>query len=190
MAAHQDASHRVFPPLELKRSHRQIFPQQDHSSVLRTGHVQRELEAWRDAISSSRLTAHCVVNKGQRSIHRSDAQNMMGRCVWSMRLASLTVARVLYAPTAKGMAPPPKNRVGSARSCIPCHRDYQRSNRPRAFVSLALILSCGEIGHAPSLVVTGSTGNAVTWSLWKVSHHHSAVHRLRRSHALSERIGG
>jgi hypothetical protein len=155
MATHRDASHRVFPPLELKHSHLQIHLQNDSpSSVPRSGRVQRELEAWRDTTFSPRLTARCVVGKAHHSIHRSDAQNMMGRCVWSMPPASLTVARVPYALTVKDMAPPRKNRVESARSCIPCQRRSQ-SCRFRAVLPLVPTRSCGEIGHALSLAVTG-----------------------------------
>jgi hypothetical protein len=40
MATHRDASHLHFPPLELKRSHLQTHPRQDHSSVPRSGHVR------------------------------------------------------------------------------------------------------------------------------------------------------
>jgi hypothetical protein len=155
MATNRDASHRVFPPLKLKRSHLRIYLQNDSPSVPRSGHVQRALEAWRDTTFSPRLMARCIVGKAHRSIHRSGAQNMMEHCVWSMPPALLTVARVPYAHSVKDMAPPPKNRVESVRSCVLCQRASQRSHCLRAFVSLALILSCGEIGHALSLVVTG-----------------------------------
>jgi hypothetical protein len=59
--------------------------------------------------------ALCVVLKGQRSLRRSDAASMMGQCVWSMRLASLTAAVAPYVPRVKDMAlPPAKPRRVSA----------------------------------------------------------------------------
>jgi len=130
--------------------------------------------------------ALCVVVKGQRSLRRNDAPSMMGRGVWSMRPASLTVARVPDAHRVKDMAAPPTNRVGSARSCIPCHRGDQRSSRLRAFRLVFLTRSCGEIGHALSLAVTGYAGNGVIWSPWKLPpFHQPLLHRLRRSHVRS-----
>jgi len=155
MATHLNASHLHFPPLELKRSLLQTPPRQDHPSVPHSGRVRHEEEVWGDRTFSQSRMDPCVVVKGQRSLGRSDAANPMGRCVWSLRPASLTVARVPYAYRVKDMAPPPKNRVGSARSCIPCHRGDQRSSRLRAFLLLVLTRSCGEMGHALSLVVTG-----------------------------------
>jgi hypothetical protein len=153
VATYLDASYRVFPPLELKPCYLQSLPQQEHLSVLHAGRMQREKEAWEERTFSQSRMEHCVVVKEQRSIRRSDAQNMMGRCVWSMRLASLTVARVPYAPSVKDMASPAKNRVESARSCIPCRRRFQ--SRLRALLPLVLTRSCGETGHALSLAVTG-----------------------------------
>ncbi len=153
MATNRDASHRVFPPLKLKCSHLRIYLQNDSPSVPRSEHVQRALEAWRGTTFSSRLMARCIVGKAHRSIHRSGAQNMMEHCVWSMPPALLTVARVPYAHSVKDMAPPPKNRVVSARSCIPCRMWHQKIHRLCAF--LPLIPFCGGIGHAVSLAVPG-----------------------------------
>ena len=84
--------------------------------------MQREEEALGDMTFFLRLMAHYFVGKGQRSIHRSDAPNTMGRCACFMPLGSLTVAAVPYASTVKVMVPSPKNRVASALSCIPCRR--------------------------------------------------------------------
>ena len=44
VAAHLDASHRVFPPLELKPCRPRSLPRQEQPLVLRSGHVQREEE--------------------------------------------------------------------------------------------------------------------------------------------------
>src|SRR5713101_245587 len=155
VATHLDASHRVFPPLELKLCSPQAPPWQGHPSVLHSGHVQREEEAWGDRTFSRSLMARCVVGKGHRSIHKSDAANTMGRCVCSMPPGSLTVAAVPYARSVKDMAPPPKNHVVSARSCIHCRMWHQKICRLCAFLPLPLIPSCGGIGHAVSLAVPG-----------------------------------
>ena len=120
MATRRDASHLHFPPLELKLSHLQTHPWQDHPSVPRNGREQREQEAWEGKTFFLSLTARCVVGKGQPCIRRNDAPNTMGRCVCSMPPASLTVAPVPYASTVKDMASPPKNLVVSALSCIHC----------------------------------------------------------------------
>jgi hypothetical protein len=189
VASYLDASHRVFPPLKLKPCHPPTSPRQDHPSVLRNGHMQREKEALGDMTFSPNLTARCVVGKGQRSIHRSDAPNMMGRCACSMPPASLTVALVPCASTVKDMAPPPKNLVVSALSCIPCRRWDQKSRRLRAFLPLPLIPSFGVIGHALSLATRGYDGNGATWSWWKLRPFHCLAHRLRLSRVPSERIG-
>ena len=189
MAAHLDASHRVFPPLKLKLCSAQILLWQGHPSVLHSGHVLREEEALGDTTFSRSLMARCVVGKGPRSIHRSDAPNTMGRCVCSMPPGSLTVAPVLSAANVKDMAPPPKNLVVSVLSCIPCRRGHQKSSRLRAFVPLPFLPSCGVIGHAVSLAAPGYVGNGATWSRWKP---HPFRHLSRRPHlsrALSERIG-
>jgi hypothetical protein len=107
MATCRDASHRVFPPLELKLSYLQTHPWQDHPSVPHNGRVRHEEEVWGGRTFSQSRMEPCVVGKGQRSIRRNDAPSMMGPCVWSMRPASLTVALVPYAPSVKDMAPPP-----------------------------------------------------------------------------------
>jgi hypothetical protein len=73
----------------------------------------------------------------------------------------LTVARVPCVPTVKDMVSPPKNRVVSARSCIPCLDQHQKSRRLHAF--LPLIPFYGGIGRALSLAEPGSVGNAATW---------------------------
>jgi hypothetical protein len=106
-----------------------------------------------DTTFSHRLMARYVVGKGQPSLHRSDAANTMGRCVCSMLPASLTVVAVPCARSVKDMAPPPKNRVVSAQSCIPCRMWHQKIHRLCAF--LPLIPFCGGIGHAVSLAVPG-----------------------------------
>ena len=155
MAADLDASHRVFPPLELTLCHQRTHRRQNSSSVPRSGRVPRESEAWEDETFSSRLMARCVVGKGPRSIHRSDAANMMGRYACSMLPGSLTVALVPYASTVKDMVPSPKNLAVSALSCIPYRRRYQKSSRLRAVLPLPLILSFGVIGHAVSLAEPG-----------------------------------
>lgn len=188
MAAHLDASHRVFPPLELKLCCLQSLPRQEHPSVLHAGHMQHEKAVWGERTFSRKLMAHCVAGKGPRSIRKSDAANTMQRCVWSTPPASLTVVVVPYAHSVKDMAPPPKNHVVSARSCIPCPPSYQKSSRLRAVVSLLLIPSFGGIGHALSLAAPGSIGSAVIWSrctshpsrhLWACLHRLSRVPSVR-----------
>src|SRR5260370_40566968 len=89
MAAHLDASHRVFPPLKLKLCSAQILLWQGHPSVLHSGHVLREAEAWGDTTFSRSLMAPSVVGKGPSSIHRSDVAHTMGRVGCSMLPASL-----------------------------------------------------------------------------------------------------
>src|SRR5450755_4039165 len=122
VATHLDASHRVFPPLTLMPCH-QESPWQEHPSAYHTGHMPREEEALLgERTFSPNLMAPCVVSKGQRSTHRSDVANMTGRYVYCMPPGSLTVAPAPCAFTVRDMAPPPKNRVGSALSCILCHR--------------------------------------------------------------------
>src|SRR5713226_197725 len=187
VAAHLDAPHRVFPPLTLKPRHQETPRWQDHPSVHHTGHTQREEEALGDRIFSHNLMAPCVVGKGQHSTHRSDAPNMMGRCACCMPPASLTAALAPYACHVKVMASPPKNRVGSARSCIPCRRGSQKNCRLRGF--LPLILFFGVIGHAVSRAARGYNGNAATWSRWKECPFHRLAHRLRLSRGQSVRIG-
>src|SRR5258707_14578008 len=120
-----DGSHRVFPPLPLKLCSLQTSPRQDHPLVLRTGHMPHEEEVWGEKILPSRLTARCIASKEQRSIHRSDAPNMMGRYACSMLPGSLTVALVPYASTATDMVPSPKNLAVSALSSIPGRREPQ-----------------------------------------------------------------
>ena len=190
MATDLDASDRVCPPLTLNLCHLRTSPQLDHPSVPRSGRVQREQEAWEDKTFSLSLTARCIVGKGPHSIRRNDAPNTMGRCVCSMPPGSLTVARVLYACNVKDMAPPPKNLVVSALSCIPCLSQPQKS-RLRAFLPLPLPLipSSGVIGHAASLAEPGYGGNGATWSRWKPHPFHHLSRRLHLSRALSERIG-
>jgi len=151
--------------------------------------MQHEKEALGDMTFSHNLTAPCIVGKGPRSIHRSDAPNMMGRCACSMPLGSLTVAPVPSASTVKDMAPPPKNLVGSALSCIRCRRWYQKSSHLRTFLPLPLILSFGVIGHALSLAERGYDGNGAIWSRWKLRPFHCLPHRLRLSRVQSVRIG-
>ena len=191
MAADLDASHRVFPPLALKRCHRRTQRRQDHSSVPRSGHVLRESEAWEDETFSCRPMARCVVGEGPRSIRRNDAPNTMERCACSMQPASLTVARAPCASPVKNMAPPPNTLVVSALSCIPCLSLRQKSRRLRALLRLPLQLipSCGGIGRAVSLAEPGYGGNGATWSPCKPQSFHHLSRRLRLSRALSERIG-
>ena len=117
--------------------------------------MPHEEEVWGEKILPSRLTARCIASKEQRSIHRSDAPNMMGRYACSMLPGSLTVALVPYASTVKDMVPSPKDLVGSAPSCIHGHKGYQKSSRLRAFLLLPLILSFGVIGHAVLLAAPG-----------------------------------
>jgi len=162
MAAHLDASHRVFPPLKLKLCSAQILLWQGHPSVLHSGHVLREEEALGDTTFSRSLMARCVVGKGPRSIHRSDVANTMGRCVCSMLPALLTVVPAPCVRSVKDMVPSPKNLAVSALSCIPCRRGYQKSSRLRAFLPLPLIPSFGVIGHAVSRAAPGYGGNAAT----------------------------
>jgi hypothetical protein len=121
--------------------------------------MPHEEEVWGAKILPSRLMARCIASKEQRSIHRSDAPNMMGRYACSMLPGLLTVP---YASTVKDMVPSPKNLAVSARSCIPCRRGYQKSSRLRAFLLLPLIPSCGVIGHAVSRAAPGYGGNAAT----------------------------
>ena len=51
MAAHLDASHRVFPPLKLNLCAAQILLWQGHPSVLHSGPGLREEEAWGTRLS-------------------------------------------------------------------------------------------------------------------------------------------
>ena len=162
MATDLDASHRVFPPLELSLCHPRTSLRLDHLSVPRSGRGQRELGAWEDTTFFLRPTARCVVGKEQRSIHRNDALNMMGRCACSMPPVLLTVVPVPYARSVKNMAPPPNTLVVSALSCIPCLNQCQKSIHLPAF--LPLIPSCGGIGRAVSLAEPGSIGSEATWS--------------------------
>src|SRR5205807_9795333 len=111
---------------------------------------------------ASSLMARCAVGQGTHSIRRNDAPNTMERCACSMLPASLTVAAVPCASPVKNMAPPPKNLVVSALSCIPCLSPRQKSRRLRALLLLPLIPSCGGIGHALSLAEPGSVGCAAT----------------------------
>src|SRR6266851_5746142 len=99
--------------------------------------------------------ARCVVGKELRSIHRNGVPSTMGRCVCSMRPELLTVALAPCVRSVKNMAPPPKNRVGSALSCTLYRRGHQKSRHLRAFLSLLLIPSYGVIGHAASLAAPG-----------------------------------
>src|SRR6266567_9265108 len=91
VATDLDASHRVFPPLELTPCPPRTSLRLDPLSVPRSGRVQHESEAWQDTTFFLRPTARCVVGKEPRSIHRNDALNMMGRCVCSMPPGLLTV---------------------------------------------------------------------------------------------------
>src|SRR5216683_2752202 len=111
VATNLDAAHLGCPPLELNPCHPRTPPRLDYPLVPRNGRVQRESEAWEDKTSFSNLTARCVARKEQRSIHKNDAPNTMGRCVCSMPLALQTVALVPYAWAVKDMVPPPRNRV-------------------------------------------------------------------------------
>lgn len=190
MAAHLDASHRVFPPLKLNRCHPQTSPRLDHPSAPHTGREQREQEAWEGKTFCRRLMARCDVGKGQRFIRRNDAPNTMGRCACSMPPASLTVAAVPYASTVKAMATPPKTRVVSARSCIPSLSQPHTSRLP-AFLPLPLpfIPSCGVIGHAVSLAEPGYSGNVATWSRWPSPLFQYLSRPLPLSRGQSERIG-
>jgi len=189
VATHLDASHRVFPPLELKLCHLRTHRRQDSSSVPRSGHVPREEEAWGDTTFFLRLMARCVVGKGPHCIRRSDAPNMMEPCVCSMLPASPTVARVPGVSPVKNMAPPPKNLVGSALSCIPCLSLRQESRCLRAWLLLPLIPSCGGIGHAVSLAKPGYNGSAATWSRSKLHPFRHLPPPLRHSRVPNERIG-
>src|SRR5450755_86565 len=121
VATHLDASHRVFPPLELMPCH-QESPWQEHPSAYHTGLMPREEEALGVRTFSHKQMEPCVVGKGPHSPHRSDVVSMTERCVCCMPLASPTVAHVPSACHVKAMAPPPKNLVGSAPSCILCPR--------------------------------------------------------------------
>jgi hypothetical protein len=102
----------------------------------------------------------------------------------------LTVAPVLYECPVKDLAPPPKNLVVSALSCIHCLSQCQKSRRLRAFLPLPLSQSCGVIGHAVSLAEPGYGGSGVIWSQWKLHPFRHLPHRLPLSRVLSERIGG
>src|SRR6266849_2675647 len=133
--------------------------------------------------------ARCVVGMAPRSIRRSDAPNTMERCVCSMLPASLTVAPVPCASPVKNMAPPAKNLVVSALSCILCLSLWQKSRRLRALLLLPLIPSSGGIGHALSLAEPGYVGSAATWSPCKLHSFHHLSPRLLFSRAPSERIG-
>ncbi len=189
MATHLDASHRVCPPLTLNLSHPRTSRQLDHPSVPRSGRERREQEAWQDRTFSLSLTARCAVGKEHPCIRRNDAPNTMGRYVCSMPPASLTVAPVPCASTVKGMAPPPKNLVVSALSCIHCLDQRQKRRCFQALRPLLLIPSCGVIGHALSLAEPGYGGNGATWSRCKPQPFHPPSPRLCLSHALNEPIG-
>jgi hypothetical protein len=187
VATDLDASHRVFPPLELSLYHPRTSLRLDHLSAPHSGRVQRESEAWQDTTFILRPTARCVVRKEHHSIHKNGAPNMMGRCACSMPPVLLTVGAVPYARAVKNMARPLKNLVVSALCCIPCLNQCQKNIRLPAF--LPLIPSCGGIGRALSLAAPGSVGSEATWSLWKPRPFHPTPRRLLLSRALSERIG-
>src|SRR6266702_4559388 len=89
VAAHLDASHRVFPPLKLKRCSAQILLWQAHPSVLHSGHVLREEEAWGDRTFSRSLMARCVVGKGPRVAPQERRREHDGtvRVLYSARIA-------------------------------------------------------------------------------------------------------
>src|SRR5260370_17461145 len=100
-----------------------------------------------------------------------------------------TVARVHGASPVKNMAPPPKNLVGSALSCIPCLSLRQESRPLPALLLLPLIPSCGGIGHAASLAKPGYDGSAATWSRSKPHPFRHLPAPLRHSRVPNERIG-
>jgi hypothetical protein len=187
VATDLDASHRVFPPLELILCPPRTSLQLDHLSAPRSGRVQHESEAWEDKTFFLRPTARCVVGKEQRSIHRNDAPNMMGRCVCSMPPGLLTVVPVPYARSVKDMARPRKNLVVSALCCIHCLSQCQKSIHLPAFLPPSP--SCGVIGRAVSLAEPGYVGSEATWSPWKPRPFHHPSRHLLLSRALSERIG-
>ena len=89
------------------------------------------------------------------------------------------------------MAPPLKNLVVSALSCIPCLSLQQKSRRLRALLPLLLLLIpfSGVIGHALSLAEPGYGGNGATWSRCKPQPFHHVSPRLHLSRMHSERIG-
>ncbi len=148
--------------------------------------MQRASEAWEDKTFFLRPTARCVVGKEQRSIHRNDAPNRMGRCGCSMPPGLLTVVPVPYARSVKNMARLRKNLVVSALCCIHCRRGCQKSIHLPAF--LPLIPSCGVIGRAFSLAEPGYEGLEATWSSWKPHPFHhppstpSPFSRAERAH--------
>jgi hypothetical protein len=164
VATDLDASHRVCPPLTLKRCLRRTSSELDHPSVPRNGREQHEQETWQGKTFSLNRMARCAASKGPRSIHRNDAPNTMGQSVCSMPPASPTVAPVPCACNVKGMAPLPKNLVVSAPFCIHCLGQRQQRRCAQAFLSRLLIPSCGGIGHALNLAEPGSSGSARTWS--------------------------
>ena len=187
MATDLDASHRVFPPLELNLCHPRTPLRLDRPLAPRSGRVQRESEVWEDTTFFLRLMARCVVRKEQRSIHRNAAPNTMGRCACSMPHALLTVVSVPYARAVKNMARPPKNLVVSALCCIHFLRQCQKSIHLPAF--LPLIPCCGVIGRALSLAEPGYAGSEVIWSRCKPHLFRHLPQRLPFSRVLSERIG-
>jgi hypothetical protein len=154
VATNRNASDRVCPPLELNLCHRLTSPLLDRPSVLYSGRVQPEQEAWQGKTFSLSLTARCVVGKEQRSMRRNAVLNTMGHSASSMPPGSLTVEPVPYARSVKDMGPPPKNLVVSVLSCIPCLRLLPKS-RLRAFLPLLPIPFSGGIGHAVSLAEPG-----------------------------------
>jgi hypothetical protein len=74
--------------------------------------MRLEKEVLGERTFSPNPTAHSVVGKEQRCIHKSDDPNMTGWYVCSMPLGSLIVALVPCAATVKGMGLPPKNLAG------------------------------------------------------------------------------
>src|SRR5258708_35927917 len=99
--------------------------------------MQREKEALGDITFSHNLMAPCVVGKGQRSIHRSDAPNMMGRCACSMPPGSLSVAL--------GLLPHPLSRTWhlhqKTSSCQRCPASPAADGTRRA-AAFALFCPC------------------------------------------------
>ncbi len=190
MATDLDASHRVFPPLKLKPCHPPTSPRQDRLiAPPQWAHAARKGSlGGHDFLPQPDGTLRCRQGATLYPQERRPEHDGTVRVLYAARIAdcrSWTAA----ASTVKDMAPPPKNLVVSALSCIPCRRWYQKSSRLRAFLPLPLIPSFGVIGHAVSRAARGYDGNGATWSRWKLRPFHCLPHRLRLSRVQSVRTG-
>ncbi len=166
MATDLDASHRVFPPLELNRCHPRTPPRQDHPSVPRSGRGQR-------AVS---LGGQDVLPQADGTLRWQQGAPLYPQ---ERRPEHDGTVRVLYAA-----------RIADCRSCplrMPCQGHGTSTKKPRRVSAVLHPLPRPAPEEQPpsSLAASPPPAHPILWGDWSRSQPRRAWIRWQRSHLVT-----